>query len=298
VSLLIKDARLLTMTEAGVITGDLLIEQGRISRFGCRIDPEQNMNVIHADGLTVMPGMIDLCIWDDGADPSYTMQTALASGITTYLQMKDGAGLFGCLMGTDDECAKRISCIDPDAMSATVLQRRLCDEEPVIAMVRDQRQCESVLSAAEGSAHKPVLAVITGSYDMINTIAESGCGVIIGANRTGGISPWNLAARLDERGVTVAVSTCYPSAKMKVLPLCAGLCMREGMPHNRALYTFTRNPADMLGLSDCGRIAVGCKADLAIFDGDPLLLATSHVMTIANGKLINPPAQRLTHQKL
>lgn len=297
-SLLIKDARLLTMTEAGEITGDLLIEQDKISRIGCSIVPERDMTVIHAEGLTVMPGMIDLCIGDDGADPAYTMQTALASGITTYLQMKDGAGLFGCLMSTDDECAKRISCIDPEAMSETVLQRRLCDEEPVIAMVRDQKQCERVLSAAEESARKPVLAGLTGCYDMINTIAESGCGVIIGANRTGGISPWNLAARLDEMGVTVAVSTCYPSAKLKLLPLCAGLCMREGMPHNRALYTLTRNPAYMFGLSDRGRIAVGCKADLAIFDGDPLLLATSHVMTIANGKLINPPAQRLTHQGL
>ena len=96
---------------------------------------------------------------------------------------------------------------------------------------------------------------------------------------------WAFAAGLDEAGVHVAISTGHPAAKMKLLPVCAGLCVRDGMARERALASITSMPADLLGLSDRGRIAEGCRADLTIFDGDPLLLATSLIMTIAGGHI-------------
>ena len=52
-----------------------------------------------------------------------------------------------------------------------------------------------------------------------------------------------------------------------------------------ALATVTTTPADLLGLTDRGRLAVGMRADLTILDGDANLVATIVAGTLAHGHL-------------
>ena len=52
-----------------------------------------------------------------------------------------------------------------------------------------------------------------------------------------------------------------------------------------ALATVTSTPADLLGLTDRGRLRVGSRADLTILDADANLVATIVAGTLAHGHL-------------
>ena len=142
-----------------------------------------------------------------------------------------------------------------------------------------------MLATVHSSGVKVMLVHLSGCEQMLEAIAMAECPVIIGVSTARHSSPWKMVRQLDALGVPVALTCNHPGAKLCHLPLCAALCAREGMNRERALHAVTTAPAALLGLSDAGRISVGAQADLAIYDGDPLLLATSHVMTISGGKI-------------
>lgn len=286
--LLIKNGLLMTMTDQGCISGDLLIEHGQIARIapcidGCECD---TAHILDAKGLVLTPGLMDLDVRDHALDPRYIDETALEAGVTTHLIHHEGENPCSTLADADGRRESMIRCVVPDERTDEELLSALnSGEKRVLCPVRSRRQCERVLRCIKQGAPAPILTELTGCQELAQEIARSRCAVIIGVHRSGGSSPWGLAARLDALGVPVAVSSCYPEAQMKLLPVCAGLCMRDGMPRVRALHTITSTPAALLGLADRGRIAPGLRADLTIFDGDPLLLATSHIMTIAGGRI-------------
>jgi N-acetylglucosamine-6-phosphate deacetylase len=58
-----------------------------------------------------------------------------------------------------------------------------------------------------------------------------------------------------------------------------------GCPLPEALATVTSTPADLLGLTDRGRLRVGGRADLTILDADANLVATMVAGTLAHGHL-------------
>ena len=104
--------------------------------------------------------------------------------------------------------------------------------------------------------------------------------------RSGG-SAYGLAAELARAGVTLALTSDYPATRLHHLPLCAGLCVRGGMDRQDALRAITVQAARLLRVEkDCGTIEPGKRADLALFDGDPLMLATARVMTVSAGEIV------------
>ena len=50
----------------------------------------------------------------------------------------------------------------------------------------------------------------------------------------------------------------------------AGIAVAHGLPWDAGLAEITANPAAIFGAGDRGRIAVGKRADLVLWDGDPL----------------------------
>ncbi len=89
---------------------------------------------------------------------------------------------------------------------------------------------------------------------------------------------------LDDAGVCVAHMTDHPIVPVGYLSLQAGLSVRAGMKPSRALRTITTHAARILGLDDTvGRLAPGLAADLAIFDGPPLEVASRVVSTWIDG---------------
>lgn len=286
--LLIQNGLLMTMTEQGCIRADLLIEHGRIARIEPHIDHGdlEDGCILDANGFVLVPGLIDLYISTYGESSQYIADLALSAGITTHLQRRDGSDS-ACLLAdasglhNTDVIHTKPSAYTDERLH-TLLHR---SSGRVICSIRSQDECRRVLELASGAKTSPILAGLIGCHDAADQIAGSGCPVIIGVRRNSS-SPWALAARLDALGATVAISSCYPAAQLKLLSVCAGLCMRDGMPAERAVCSITSTPARMLGLNDRGRLAPGLRADITVFDGNPLLLATSHVMTIAGGRIL------------
>ena len=56
-----------------------------------------------------------------------------------------------------------------------------------------------------------------------------------------------------------------------------------GVTRDQALSLITRNPAEIFGMTDTGTIAPGKRADLVVWDGDPLELTSAPVMVMIDG---------------
>lgn len=284
-ALLIRGGHVITMTQQGSLQADVFVSGGRIRYVGNDLpeDETDGAHVLHANGLTITPGFVDLCIRSDGCDDAWLTENAMTSGVTTALVMPEEGN--GCRLLTRAGVS--------EFPAVYIDEQRMSDEELKLTMkkvfkakcksvciVRSAFACRRLLDAAPHS--DMILIGLEGCAPMADEIAASGYGAVIGITHDSR-SPWATAARFCEAGVPVAVSCRHPEAKLALLRVCASLCIRDGMSREAALASITRTPAELLGLHDRGSIAPGCMADLAIFDGDPMLLATSLVMTIAGG---------------
>jgi imidazolonepropionase len=82
-------------------------------------------------------------------------------------------------------------------------------------------------------------------------------------------APWPPARRMIDAGVTVALGTdCNPGTSMtESLPLMMTLaCTQMRLTVEEAWRAVTVNAARSLLLDDAGRLAPGCRADIAVFD--------------------------------
>ena len=97
---------------------------------------------------------------------------------------------------------------------------------------------------------------------------------------------FKTAGILNAAGVKVAITTDHPVSLIQSLPLCAGLCVKSGMPMDAALRAVTIHAAQICRVSDrVGSLEVGKDADVAIFDGNPLDVLTEVYCTLINGEI-------------
>lgn len=95
-----------------------------------------------------------------------------------------------------------------------------------------------------------------------------------------------LAKRLHEAGVEVAFTAGGAPGGLR---LTAALAVRSGLDRAAALRGLTTVPARILGIeSDSGSIEPGRRADLVVFDGDPLDLAAKVQLVLAGGAIVEP----------
>ena len=286
--MLIRGGKIHTMTAQGTSTGDILVEGGRIVAVGAGLDAPPDSCVLDAQGLTILPGLIDAQIHDGPETDDSLLQESQQGGVTTGLIWPEDEGLcrFITREGTRES---RIHAVRTERRTDAQLHDTfltLAESGLRIACeVSSAKECRRVLQAVHSARVKVILAGLAGCVELAEAVALSGCPVILGVAESRGESPWRLAVQLSQLGVPVALSCSFPRAKLRHLPLCAALCVREGMERTQAMRMITGAPAGLLGLPDAGCIKPGARADFAIYDGDPLLLATSHVMTIAGGKI-------------
>ncbi len=289
-TMLIKGGVRHTMTEQGTFIGDVLMQDGRIADVAPMIElpPDVQPCTLSAAGLHVLPGLIDAHIRECPENDAHLLHTARAAGITSGLVWPDDEG--PCRLMTADGLQDagvhllRLDGYADEQLIARMNALHVQGTRPAVEAASCE-QCRRILTLAE-AAHIPVLlAHLQGCDALAEEIAASGCGAILGVARGHSGSPWALAAQLDALGAAVAVSCNHPNAALKHLPVCAALCVRDGLPRERALRLITTGPASLLGIADAGRIRPGDRADLTLYDGDPLLLATGHVITIQGGKI-------------
>ena len=289
-TMLIKAGMLHTMTEQGSFTGDILVKDGRIAALApeLQLPEEASACVMDAKGLTVLPGLIDPHIHDSPETELDVLQSSHASGVTRGIFWPEDAGC--CRLLTPQSIAESdVAAVHTEELSDKRLLEVFLslseDGKRIACEIHSAQECRRVLTAVHSTRVQAILVHLTGCEELVEAIALSGCPVVVGVNHGRTSSPWTMACRLAGLGVQLALTCNHPEAKLRHLPLCAALCVREGMDRARAMQMITTASAAIAGSLEVGQIAVGAPADLAIYDGDPLLLATSHVVTIAGGRI-------------
>ena len=90
---------------------------------------------------------------------------------------------------------------------------------------------------------------------------------------------------LNKAGVEVAITTDHDVTPLWLLPLYAGLAVREGMQEDAAFRAITINGAKAMGVDDrVGSIAVGKDADIVVYSGHPFQYLTKVEAVFVNGK--------------
>lgn len=98
---------------------------------------------------------------------------------------------------------------------------------------------------------------------------------------------FKTAGVLARAGLTVAVTTDHPVSLIQSLPLCVGMCVKQGLPMEEGYRAMTINAAKICGADDrIGSIEQGKDADLAVYDGNPMEIFTNTLMTIIDGKIV------------
>ena len=123
-------------------------------------------------------------------------------------------------------------------------------------------------------------------------LAQRGVPCVVGPMMKGGKSfetkalTFRTPSVLAEAGASIALCTGHPSRPVHLLALEASLAVRAGLDEGIALRAITLNAAAALGLDDrLGSIEPGKDADLAIFDGDPLLPTSRVTHTLIGGRV-------------
>jgi imidazolonepropionase-like amidohydrolase len=174
---------------------------------------------------------------------------------------------------------------------AAVLRR----EYPARVRVATAEDAWTALRLADEFGFDLVLEQLTEGHlaGLPEELARRGVTCVVGPMMKAAKTPetkaltFRTAAVLAEAGVPIALCTGHPSRAIHYLALEAALAVRSGLEEATALRAVTLNAAAALGLADrLGSIEPGKDADLAIFDGDPLLPTTQVTHTIIDGRVI------------
>ena len=133
----------------------------------------------------------------------------------------------------------------------------------------------------------------TEGHLIAEDIAQSGYQAIVGpslASRSKdevSLSDFKTPGILQKAGVTVALTTDHPVSRIQYLPLCAGLAAKEGMGEWGALRAITIDAARICRVDHrLGSLREGKDADIVLYRGDPLEIASSVCMTIIDGEIV------------
>lgn len=166
-------------------------------------------------------------------------------------------------------------------------------EIPVKAHVHRADDILTAIRIAKEFHIKMTLDHCTEGHLVADEIAESGFPVIAGpglASRSK-IEVKNMSFKtagiLEKAGIKTAVMTDHPVSLIRYLPLCAGLCVKQGLSMEGGLRAITINAAQICGVADrTGSLEAGKDADIAIFTGNPMEVFTKTLYTIVNGEIV------------
>ncbi|MEM7249048.1 MAG: amidohydrolase family protein [Acidobacteriota bacterium] len=171
----------------------------------------------------------------------------------------------------------------------------LSGELPVVVHGNDVPQMLAAMDWAERWGLRLVLAGARDSWRIADRLAAADVPVILGSVRAlprRDHEPYDVAymapVRLHEAGVRFCLtvgSGGFSAAHARNLPDEAAMAIAYGLPREAALAAVTSSPAQVFGLDgEIGRVEVGQRANLVVWDGVPLEVVTSAVNLIMDGR--------------
>lgn len=225
------------------------------------------------------------CVYNDkGEAPTTRMAVAAQIREELYKASEYLAGIEKCDAGENADM--------PDFdMKHEALIPLLKKEIPMHAHAHRADDIFTAIRIAEEFDLDLVLVHATEGYMIANELKEKGYPVLAGPILTDRSKPELKnqneanAAILTSAGIETAIITDHPETPQKYLALCASVALKHGLTKNQALRAITCIPAKICGIADrVGRIAVGCDADIVVWNGTPLDIdaAPSAVMLDGN----------------
>jgi imidazolonepropionase-like amidohydrolase len=180
------------------------------------------------------------------------------------------------------------SRLDLEALAAT-----LGGKMPVVFHVDRASDILTTLAVAKEQGIKPVIAGGAEAWKVAARLAADKVPVMVNTIEPGPKSFDELAHRADNAtllhaaGVPVVITT-GDTHNARKLRQFAGNAVRAGMPHEAAIAAITRAPAEALGMgARYGTLAPGKVANLVVWSGDPLEIATRVVAVVIRGKRVD-----------
>jgi len=153
--------------------------------------------------------------------------------------------------------------------------------------INDDKAIEAVLPVLKKEYKVPfVLINADEAHKIKDTLANNGVGVILRTEPVREVDKreYYEAADLTAAGISVAYQSNAEDGA-RHLPLRAAYDTRYGMDPTAALQALTGNAASMLQMDDyVGTLKRGCRGDLLIFDGPPLMPGTALQRVFINGE--------------
>lgn len=149
-----------------------------------------------------------------------------------------------------------------------------------------------VITFAQKQGIKPIIFGGSEAWRVAKELAGAHVPVILNPLRDLPYEFEQLGSRLDNAallqhaGVLIAFSP-DDGHDARTIRQLAGNAVAHGLPWDAALAAITRNPAEIFGLTTHGRIAIGQRADLVLWDGDPLEVTTTATQVWINGRAID-----------
>ena len=157
-------------------------------------------------------------------------------------------------------------------------------ERPVILRADRERDIRGAIRFAEEMKLKPIILGGEDAWKMGAFLKEKQVPVILtsildlpSTEDDFYDTLYESAAKLQQAGVSFAISSGDSGANVRNLPFYAGMAAAYGLPKTEALKAVTLYPAQIMNVADrLGSIDVGKMANLVVTDGD-LLETRTHV---------------------
>ncbi len=167
------------------------------------------------------------------------------------------------------------------------------------------REREDVGRALAFAAEHKLRGTLHGAWlsgEMSEPIAKSGLSVIVPVLGVGAPKRvLDAVARLGKDGVVFGFGLDTPWNHADAMRFSAALCVRAGLDRQAAWQGLTANAAKIAGVeARTGRIERGLDADLCLWSGDPLDLASRPSVVIVGGQPVTlegaPSAAKESHR--
>ena len=175
-------------------------------------------------------------------------------------------------------------------------------KEPALVHARLADDIIRLAEIAQASGLRAIVVHGNEAGQAIDAIKASGMGVAFGpitvSDKTEILA---TPGRLAQAGIPLALITDAPATGEDHLRVMAALAVRYGLSLDDALRALTIGPATMLGIAgEFGSLEPGKQADVVVYGGDPLSLASDIELVVIEGRIVHrkkSPASKVEGSK-